>query len=256
MVMMFFTVLFVMVLHLFLSIFWLWLSNHNETIVFKLFNLISSEFTYFFRRFWVITVLCLSLLSCSLFLKLGFILAFLTFTLSSVSVVVSSVITFASIRPIVISVVPSFSLFFFNSRLFCWLYSRNRLSFLDDGCSFLLNNNLRNLSCFFNNWLRLALNNRNLRNLLLRSNFDFSYRLLKLDLWYFSFLGQDIIHNFFLVNLNILYLIISMLLHVSSERFLEFSIICKVFQRVSKRGNSCVEAWGILMMFEGSPKSW
>ena len=221
MMVIFFTVLLFVISQLFLSIFRLGLSNHSEAIILKLFNLVSSELTSLFRWCWIIAVFCLYLFSL-LFFEFGFVLTLFTFPFSCIPVV-SSVITFASEWPIsvifVISVpvITPFSLLFFFNWLLRWLL-RGSLScnFWNNRRSFLLDNNLRSFRGFLYHRFRFVLNYKGLWLWLYWNNLNFGWRLFNFNFLYFRLLIQNVIHYLFLVNFNMLYLIIAVFLDVSS----------------------------------------
>lgn len=213
---------------LLLRIFWLrlWFSNNNETVIFELLDLISSELTYLLIWFWAVVIFCLSLLSSLLVFR--FVLLSLTITLSSFSVI-SSGIAFSSIRSVsVISVieVSSFSLSLLFNRLLSLYWSSNR--FLNNRCCLLFDYHLRYFRCFFSNWLNLL----NFYNCNCNFNYNWSLNFLRwnyfsfylwnldFDFLYFWCFRNNIIHNLFLVDLNLLNLLISMLLSVVCQSFL------------------------------------
>ena len=162
--------------------FWFWLSYNNEAIIFKIFDLLSSELTSFFFRIRASTLL-LSLLTFFLFIFRS-ILTFFSFSTLS-SVVVASIGTFSSIRSISVfsvSVISSFTLLSFASNWFLWLlYSRLSNSLLlNNRCRFLLDSNFGDFRNSLNNWFWFCLSYRNLR--LRRNNcFNFSDRFFSLN---------------------------------------------------------------------------
>jgi len=191
MMMVFLSMLLFVVSLLFMDIFkfGFWFSYKNETIIFKLFDLLSSELTSFFFRIWASTFL-LSLLA-SFLLIFRPVLTSLFFTTLS-SVIVASVITFSSIRSISVisvSVISSFTLLSFSSNWLLWLFC-NRLSnrlLLNDRCRLLFDSNLRDFRNSLNYWFWFCLSYRNLR--LRRNNcFHFGRKFLSLDFLFFRFL--------------------------------------------------------------------
>ena len=226
-VMVFFSMLFFMGTLLFANIFWFrfWFSNNDEAIIFKFFDLLSSELTNLFIRIWASAIFSLSLLTSFLFV---FRLVLTSFSFTFSSVVISSVVTFTSVRSVsvisVVSVISSLSLFLLSSNwllwlLWCWW---NNSLLLNNRSSFLLDSNLRdlrNLRNNFSNWFWFSLDSWNLR---LRWNycFYFSNRFFSLNFLFFRLLSQDIIDNLFLVDLNVLDLIISVFLNIGDQSFL------------------------------------
>lgn len=166
-----------------------WLSYNNEAIIFKLFDLLSSELTSLFFRIRASTLL-LSLLTFFLFIFRS-VLTFFSFSTLS-SVVISSVGTFSSIRSISVfsvSVISSFTLLSFASNwllgLLCSRLSNSLL--LNNRCWFLLDSNLGDLRNSLNNWFWFCLSYRNLR--LGRNNcFNFSNRFFDLNFLFFRLL--------------------------------------------------------------------
>ncbi len=122
---------------------WFWFSDNSEAIIFKFFDLLSSELTNLFIRIWASTLFSLSLLT-SFLLILRFVLT--SFSFNFFSVVSPVVSTFTSVRfisVISVSIISFLTLFLLSSNCLCLLWRRLGDSLLlNNRSSFLLHSDL------------------------------------------------------------------------------------------------------------------